>query len=170
MFVPAATLKKYEEIVINPMSIVPCDCYMLEGYTAVDESTMTGESLPVSKDVGDFLMSGTRNISSRIVAVVTAEQHESSLEKLIESISSATEQRRESNYGVDSLVRHFVAGILVLALLGFGLTLYTVEGLFLPKFNVAAQRAMAILAASCPCALGLAGPSATMAGIGMITC
>src|ERR1700712_5134246 len=128
------------------MSIVPVDCFVLEGNTVVDEATMTGESFPASKTVGSFLMSGTRNISSRIVAVVTAEQHESSLERLIENISSATEQKGYASVRVDSVVRHFVTGILFLTCLGFAIPFYTFQGSVLDRFNTAAQRAMAILA------------------------
>ncbi|KAF2435928.1 heavy metal translocatin [Tothia fuscella] len=164
-FVPAATLNKGDEIVIEPMSIIPVDCFILEGNTVVDEATMTGESFPPSKTIGSFLMSGTRNISSRIIAVVIAEQHESSLERLIENISGATEERGDASASVDSLVRHFVAGILFLALLGFARSFFIFQGPVLDRFNIAAQRAMVILAASCPCALGLAGPSASMAGL-----
>lgn len=127
---------------------------------------MTGESFPATKTMGSFLMSGTRNISSPIVAVVTAEQHESTLERLIDNISSATEQSSDTNQNVDLIVRHFVAGILFLALFGFFVSFYISQGAPINRFNTAAQRAMAILAASCPCALGLASPSASMAGIG----
>lgn len=142
------------------------DCFVLEGHTVVDEATMTGESFPVTKTVGSFLMSGTRNISSRIVAVVTAEQHESTLDRLIDGISSATERSSDDNQSVNFIVRHFVAGILLLAFFGFSISFYTSHGAYVVRFDAAARRAMAILAASCPCALGLAGPSAAMAGIG----
>lgn len=101
------------------MSIIPVDCFVLKGNSVVDEATMTGESFPATKTMGSFLMSGTRNISSPIVAVVTAEQHESTLERLIDNISSATEQSSDTNQNVDLIVRHFVAGILFLALFGF---------------------------------------------------
>jgi Cu+-exporting ATPase len=150
------------------MSIIPVDCFVLEGSTVVDEATMTGESFPASKTVGSFLMSGTRNISSRIVAVVTAEQHESSLERLIENISSATEQKSDDSERVDAVVRHFVTCILFLAWLGSAISFCTFQGSVIDRFNTAAQRAMSILAASCPCALGLAGPSASMAGLGLL--
>lgn len=135
----------------------------------VDEATMTGESFPSSKTVGSFLMSGTRNISSRIIAVVIAEQHESSLERLIENISCATEEKGNASASVDSIVRHFVAGILFLACIGFVTSFSTFQGPVLDRFNAAAQRTMVILAASCPCALGLAGPSASIAGLGLPT-
>lgn len=170
MYVPAVTLKKDEEIIIEPMSIIPVDCFVLEGNTVVDEATMTGESFPASKTVGSFLMSGTQNISSRIVAVVTSEQHESTLERLIDNISTATEQTSNADQNVDLVVRHFVAGILFLASFGFAISFYTFQGASLHRYNAAAQRAMAILAASCPCALGLAGPSASMAGLGSLMC
>lgn len=121
---PAVMLKKDEEIIIEPLSIIPVDCFVLEGHTVVDEATMTGESFPATKTVGSFLMSGTQNISSRIVAVVTAEQHESTLQRLIDNISFATEQSSDASQNVDFIVRHFVAGILLLALFGFSISFY----------------------------------------------
>jgi Cu+-exporting ATPase len=165
MYVPASMLKKNEEIILEPMSIIPCDCFVLEGTTVADESTMTGESFPVAKEVGDFLLSGTRNISNRVVAVVTAEQQESSLARLIESISSATEQTSNQSSFLDVMTTYFVTAILFLSCLSFANSFLINEGLLIEKINIAAQRAMAVLAASCPCALGLASPSATMAGI-----
>jgi Cu+-exporting ATPase len=147
------------------MSIIPCDCYVLEGRTIADEATMTGESLPVTKEIGDFLLSGTRNISKRVVAVVTAEQQESSLARLIESISSATEQTSDDSNTLDAMMSYFVIAIFVLASASFARSFLTTNGIFIQRVNAAAQRAMAVLAASCPCALGLATPSATMAGI-----
>jgi Cu+-exporting ATPase len=158
-------LKINEEIILEPMSVIPCDCYVLEGSTIVDEATMTGEPFPVAKKVGDFLLSGTKNISKRVVAVVTAEQQDSSLAQLIESISSATDQPSDTSKSLDIMMSYFVITILILACLSFAVAFLSSHSLFIERVNCAAQRAMAVLAASCPCALGLATPSATMAGI-----
>jgi Cu+-exporting ATPase len=163
--VPASLVRKNEEIIVEPMSIIPCDCYVLEGRTVVDESTMTGESFPTTKVVGDFLLSGTKNLSSRVVAVVSAEQQDSSLERLIESISSALEQKSDDHGRLDTAMGYFVSAILVIAAVSFAASFLNNNGLLLDRINIAAQRAMAVLAASCPCALGLATPSATMAAV-----
>ena len=165
-FVDAATLRPRDEIEIGTGSMIPCDCYILSGESLVDQSTMTGESLPISKKPGDFLMSGTQNLSSKVVAVVSKAQEDSALENLISSISTATESSR-ADAKADLIISRFVLIILFLALIGFTGTLssnWTGPDLFM-TINMACERAMAILASACPCALGLATPSAVMAGL-----
>jgi Cu+-exporting ATPase len=166
-YVPAALLRMQEEIFLEPGSIIPCDSYVLEGLSTVDESTMTGESVPAPKSVGDTLIAGTRNLSASMIAVVYREQQDSSLEQLIESISLSTEQKLRSQESVETLTTHFVSIVLCLTAVGFCYALwYSSPALaVVERINVACERAMAILAAACPCAPGLAIPSATMAGI-----
>ena len=166
--VPAVLLQQGDEIVVEPGSVAPCDCYVLEGTSSIDQSTMTGEPVPVMKKEGDFLMSGTRNLSKEIVAIVAREQGDSSLEQLLSSISSATEQSAEEGNGTTQLLSsYFVCIILLLALLGFGweYTSSVADLSFAVLLNLACERAMAILASACPCALGLATPSAVMTGL-----
>ena len=167
-YVPCVILQPRDEIFIDPGSIIPCDCYILEGASIVDQSTMTGESLPATKKSGDFLMSGTHNLSNELVAIVAREQGESSLEQLVSSISSATGRSNDEGEGTSRLLSsHFVSTILVMALLGFYWT-YTSNNeslLVSKKLNLACERAMAVLASACPCALGLATPSAVMTGL-----
>lgn len=124
--------------------------------------------MPAVKKPGDLLMSGTRNLTSLLTAIVSVEQSESSLERLIESISSATEEKIAGNGAIDTLTANFVKCILMITCLAFGWT-YAKSNRSLSSFeciNIACERAMAILAAACPCALGLATPSAIMAGLG----
>jgi P-type Cu+ transporter len=164
--VPAILLQPRDEIIIDAGAIIPCDCYVIEGTSVVDQSTMTGEWLPVTKTAGDVLMSGTRNLSNELVAVVVREQLGSALEQLVSSISSTTE--KSSSDGPSEVVSsHFVLGILSLAMIGFGWTFATCEqqSPFLERLNLACGRGMAILASACPCALGLATPSAIMTGV-----
>ena len=171
-YVPAALLRVQEEIVLEPYRIIPCDCYVLEGSSTVDESMMTGEPVPVPKSAGDNLISGTRNLSEPLVAVVYKEQQDSSLEQLIESITYCTEQKTGGQDRVESMTTYFVSVVLCLTAVGFCWTLWhTSPGLaMVERINIACERAMAILAASCPCAIGLAIPSATMAGIDAAWC
>ncbi|KEF63530.1 uncharacterized protein A1O9_01508 [Exophiala aquamarina CBS 119918] len=168
-YVPAALLRLQQEIVIEQSSIIPCDCYVIEGTSTVDESIMTGEAVPTRKTTGDFLLAGTRNLSHSLVAIVYKEQRDSTLDQLIDSISMATEHKMDGQEGVEAITTYFVLGILMLTTLGFfrafsssqqHITLALVD-----RINLASERAMAILAAACPCALGLATPSAIMAGI-----
>ena len=166
-YVDAAALQPGDEISIDPGSLVPCDCYVLEGRSMLDQSTLTGESVPVSKGPGDFLMSGTVNCSSRIYAIVYKAQEDSALECLISSISTSTESRMlDSN--TDLIISRFVSIILAIAIFGFALTWRSAtsrQERAVLALNAAFERAMAILASACPCALGLATPSAVMAGL-----
>jgi heavy metal translocating P-type ATPase len=172
---PSSLLAPLDTYHIPPQSLIPCNSYIIRGSSLIDESNMTGESAPVRKSVGDMLMSGTRNLSAGVVAVVLKEQSESSLEKLVRSIEEATESRcngagsgNGSGSGVaDVMMRYFVSAVLILTVVGFVAT-YSLSPHCLPlmgRVNLACERAMAILAAACPCAIGLANPSAIMAGV-----
>ncbi|KAK3700407.1 hypothetical protein LTR37_016018 [Vermiconidia calcicola] len=164
--VDAATLVPRDEIVLGTGSVIPCDCYIVTGETVVDQSTMTGESPPAKKRPGDFLMSGTQNLSAEVVAVVAKPQEDSALANLISSISTATETS-DFNNGTDLIISRFVVIILFLTAVGFVYTLRSRWGEveISLSINMACERAMAILASACPCALGLAAPSAVMAGL-----
>lgn len=167
-YVPAALLRLHQEIVIEPGSIIPCDCYVIEGTSTVDQSIMTGEAVPVRKSTGDFLLAGTRNLSHSLIAIVYKEQHDSALDQLIDSISTATEHKMDGQEGVERITTYFVLAILMLTVLGFLMAFSSSGNNTLPlvdRINLASERAMTILAAACPCALGLATPSAIMAGI-----
>lgn len=167
-YVPAALLRLQQEIEVESNSIIPCDCYVIEGTSIVDQSIMTGESVPVRKSTGDFLLAGTRNLSHPLIAVVNKEQRDSSLDRLIDSISMATEHKMDGQEGVETITTYFVVTILILTVLGFFMAFTGNAAIYLPmadRVNLASERAMTILAAACPCALGLATPSAVMAGI-----
>lgn len=166
-YIDAALLQPGDEFEIGIASIIPCDCYVLDGNSLVDQSTMTGESVPISKGPGDCLMSGTQNLSHALVAVVHKAQEESALESLISSISTSTESAT-LDARTSSLLSWFVFLILALAILGFCMTwrIRASAGTSLGMaVNAACERAMAILASACPCALGLAAPSAVTAGL-----
>ena len=166
---PCALLRPGDEIILPPATIVPIDSYILSGTSMIDTSTMTGEFLPRKVSPGDFLMSGTRNLSYEVIAVVTQDQEASALEKLVESISTATESSSSVDTGssADRLTAYFVPAILLLALTSFAITLLS-SSLTLPlahRINAAAARAITVLASACPCAIGLAAPSVVMAAV-----
>ena len=165
-YTDVAALQPGDEIELSPGSLVPCDCYVLEGKSLVDQSTLTGESVPVSKGPGDFLMSGTVNQSSQVAAVVYKAQEDSALECLISSISTSTEGPILDTK-TDLIISRFVSIIFGVAILGFTFTWRSASGHdgTVLALNAACERAMAILASACPCALGLATPSAVMAGL-----
>jgi Cu+-exporting ATPase len=164
--VPASLLKKGDDVIILPQATVPCDCYIVEGSSAIDESTITGEASPVTKEMGDFLLAGTKNLSRRLRVTICQDQSESSLAKVIEGVSTATEQRLEGTESLDVVMRVFVSGVMLLALVAFATTLNRHWGQpVLDVITAACERAMTVLAAACPCGIGLATPSAAMAGV-----
>lgn len=133
----------------------------------MNESTITGETLPLVKSVGDLLLAGTKNISSRVRVTVALEQSESSLAKVIEGVTAASEQQLDGTEYLDIVMRHFVTGVMCLAAAAFITTIYKHGSPYSMESLVAAfERATTILAAACPCGIGLATPSAAMAGIG----
>lgn len=163
---PASLLQKGDDIVIPPQAVIPCDCFLVDGSSAVDESSITGESIPVIKNVGDFLLAGTKNLSRQLRAVVSQDQTESSLARIIKGVAVATEQRIDGSEPFTVLTKYFVSLVLCLAGVTFLITFKNREfGPVLPCFTGACERAATILAAACPCAIGLATPSAVMAGI-----
>ncbi|KIX96807.1 uncharacterized protein Z520_07527 [Fonsecaea multimorphosa CBS 102226] len=170
--IPATLLAPLDTYHIPPQSLIPCDSYVVRGSSLVDEASMTGESLPSRKTVGAFLMSGTRNLSASLVAIVLKDQAQSSLERLVESVEAATEMKydpaqKDGNAMEDVITKDFVVVILVLTLIGF-ISKFVISADSIPitdRLNMASERAMAILASACPCAIGLATPSAVMAGV-----
>ncbi|KAJ4363615.1 hypothetical protein N0V83_009911 [Neocucurbitaria cava] len=164
--VPGSLLKKGDDIMIQPHDTIPCDSYILRGSSAINESTITGESLPVVKGVGDFLLAGTKIFSRQLRVIVCQDQSESSLAKVIEGISTASEQKSVGTEPLDAVMRVFVSTIIFLAAVVFTLKMHQSRHMGLAAcFTVACERATTVLAAACPCGIGLATPSAAMAGV-----
>lgn len=119
------------------------------------------------RDIGDFLLAGTKNLSRQVRVVVAEDQGESSLARVIEGITTASEQRTKGTESLDGLMRFFVSGVVVFAIVVFAWALYDNWDLdFALCVTTACERATTVLAAACPCGIGLATPSATMAGVG----
>ncbi|KAH7095472.1 E1-E2 ATPase-domain-containing protein [Paraphoma chrysanthemicola] len=163
---PASLLKEGDVVVIHPHATVPCDCYIVDGTSAIDEANITGEAFPVSRGVGDFLLAGSKNINSALRVTICQDRSESSLARIIEGVTTATEQRLEGTESLDTVMQFFVSGVIVLAFATFLFTLRQQKGVPPLAASIAAcERAMTVLAAACPCGLGLATPSAAMAGV-----
>lgn len=164
--VSALTLQPGDEIFIDPGLVIPCDCYVVSGTGLVDEATMTGESLPATKRIGDFLISGTCNLTCELRAIVLKPAGDSALEHLLTTVSDAT-YKEEADGPPAMLSSSFVRIIISIAVVG-ALATYVSASKALAcsiRLDMAGQRAMAILASACPCALGLAAPSALMSGM-----
>ncbi|HEX5651363.1 MAG TPA: copper-translocating P-type ATPase, partial [Steroidobacteraceae bacterium] len=160
--VPIAAVRVGDEVVVLPGEQIPIDGTVLEGHSHADESLLTGESLPVAKTPGDHVTGGAVNGEGRLVVRTTAVGAETALARIIRLVEDAQAKKAPVQRVVDRVSAVFVPIVVAIALatfLGWGV----VGG----DWNVATLNAVAVLVISCPCALGLATPTAIMAGTGV---
>jgi len=160
--VPVAEVLVADRLVVRPGERFPVDGTLLEGHTQVDESMLTGEPLPVPKDVGAKLTGGSINGEGRVVMQVGAVGSETVLAHIIRLVEDAQAAKAPIQRLVDQVSAVFVPvvlGVALVTLLGWWLTGH--------PFELALIRAVAVLVIACPCALGLATPAAIMAGTGV---
>ena len=160
--VPVADVLVNDQLVVKPGERFPVDGTLVEGHTQVDEAMLTGEPLPVTKDIGGQLTGGSINGDGRVVMRVSAVGSATVLAHIIALVEDAQAAKAPIQRLVDQVSAVFVPVVLVIAgatLLGWWLTGHT--------FELALIHAVAVLVIACPCALGLATPAAIMAGTGV---
>ncbi len=158
--VPVEAVRRGDLFLVRPGDKVPVDGVVMSGSSAVDESMLTGESLPVEKSTGDTLTGATVNVDGVLRATATAVGADTALSKLVELVERAQASQPQIQRLVDRIARVFVPAVLVLAAataLGWVLAGQSERGLF---------AAVAVLVVACPCALGLATPVAILVGTG----
>jgi Cu+-exporting ATPase len=160
--VRAADVVVDDVVVVRPGERIPVDGTVLEGDTHADESLITGESLPVAKGVGDRVTGGAVNGEGLIAVTTTAVGAESALARIVRLVEDAQAAKAPIQKLVDRVSAVFVPVVVAVALL----TLFA-WGVFGGDWNVAILNAVAVLVIACPCALGLATPTAVMAGTGV---
>ncbi|MGE4240709.1 MAG: heavy metal translocating P-type ATPase [Ramlibacter sp.] len=160
--VPASEVKVGDTVIVRPGERVPVDGEILEGSTHVDESLITGESLPVAKAAGAKVVGGSVNAEGLFTARATAVGAESTLSRIARMVESAQAKKAPIQRLVDQVSEVFVPVVLGLALL----TLLA-WGFSTGDWERAILNAVAVLVIACPCALGLATPTAIMAGTGV---
>ncbi|MGY0798792.1 heavy metal translocating P-type ATPase [Lysobacter sp. A286] len=159
---PLAEVVVGDEVSVLPGERIPVDAEIIEGRSHADESLITGESLPVAKQSGDRVTGGAVNGEGRIRLRTLAVGAETALARIIRLVEDAQAKKAPIQRMVDKVSAVFVpvvVGVAVLTLLGWGV----VGG----DWNVAILNAVAVLVIACPCALGLATPTAIMAGTGV---
>ncbi|WP_392552366.1 heavy metal translocating P-type ATPase [Orbus wheelerorum] len=159
---PIDQVKLADIVIIKPGERIPVDGIIIEGASSSDESMITGESLPVTKLVGDFVTGGAINGEGLLVVKVTAIQAESMLAKIIQMVESAQFNKAPIQRIVDRISAIFVPVILLAALITL-----LVWGFFNGNWQLALLNAVAVLVIACPCALGLATPTSIMVGTGI---
>lgn len=148
--------------VVRPGESIPVDGVVLEGNSAVDESSLTGESMPVDKSIGDEVYSATINQSGYLKCEATKVGEDTSISKIIKLVSDAAATKAPIAKIADRVSGVFVPGIVGIALLTLGIWLLKDV-----PIDFALARAISVLVISCPCALGLATPVAIMVGNGV---
>jgi Cu+-exporting ATPase len=157
---PVAQVLPGDTVAVRPGDRIPVDGTILDGESAVDESMLTGESLPVDKHAGSAVFAGTVNRSGGFHYEVKKVGRGTVLQQMIALVKQAQGSRAPVARLADVVSGYFTIGVLVAALLTFG------AWLFFAPFATAMENAVAVLIIACPCALGLATPTAIMVGTG----
>ncbi|MCH8345601.1 MAG: heavy metal translocating P-type ATPase [Chloroflexi bacterium] len=182
MEIPADEVEAGDVCLVRPGESIPVDGVVVDGYSAVDEAMVTGESLPVEKSIGDEVIGGTMNKTGAFRFRATRIGAETSLAQIIRLVEEAQMTKAPIQALADKVAGHFILAVHALALavflfwffVGFELwfspdtrlvlTPYKLEDL--EVFGLALLISVTVLVISCPCAVGLATPSAMMAGTG----
>ena len=160
--VPIEQVQKGETFVVRPGENIPVDGVILEGTTAVNESALTGESIPVDKEAGDMVSAATVNQSGFIKCEATRVGEDTTLSQIIKMVSDAAATKAPIAKIADRVSGVFVPAVITIAVITTIIWLLTGH-----PFGYALARGISVLVISCPCALGLATPVAIMVGNGM---
>jgi heavy metal translocating P-type ATPase len=161
--VPLAQVKRGDVLRVRPGERVPVDGILREGASAVDESMVTGEPLPVEKQTGDGVTGGTLNSSGSFVMVAERVGSETLLARIVKLVSEAQRSRAPMQRLADRVAGYFVPGVVAAAALAFvGWEFLGPE----PRLAHALIAAVSVLIIACPCALGLATPMSIMVAVG----
>ncbi|MBI2953708.1 MAG: copper-translocating P-type ATPase [Chloroflexi bacterium] len=180
--IPADEVEVGEIVVIRPGERVPVDGIVMEGYSSVDESMITGESIPVEKKVGDQVIGGTINKAGAFRFRATKVGKDTALAQIIKLVEDAQGSKAPIQKLADWVAGHFILGVHLLALVVFAFWFFLgYERFFTPDssflltpgtlgeigvFGFSLLMSVTVLIISCPCAVGLATPAAMMAGTG----
>ncbi len=159
--IPIDRVRVQDVVVVRPGERIPVDGQVMEGTSAVDESMLTGEPIPVDKSQGDIVAAGTINGQGMLTFAATRVGRETALAQIIRLVQEAQGSKAPIQALADRVAAVFVPAIILIALVVFGFW-WAAAG----DFVTAMIRMVAVLVIACPCALGLATPTAIMAGTG----
>ena len=148
---------------VRPGEKVPVDGIVIEGRSAVDESMVTGESMPVTKEVKATVIGGTMNQSGALVIEARKVGRDTMLSQIVQLVAEAQRSRAPIQRMADRVSGWFVPAVIAVALLAFGAWMIWGPE---PRFSYGLVAAVAVLIIACPCALGLATPMSIMVGVG----
>lgn len=160
--IPAEAIEKSDLLLIRPGASIPVDGQVVEGHSAVNESALTGESIPVEKCVGDMCLSASINGTGVLKIKAIKVGKDSTLSQIIRLVEEASASKAPIAKLADKVSGIFVPTVMIIALVAF-IIWYFIVG---ETFSFALSIGIAVLVISCPCALGLATPVAIMVGTG----
>lgn len=161
--IPIEEVQTGDLIRVRPGEKIPVDGIVREGSSAVDESMLTGESLPVDKKLGDLLIGATINKNGAMIFEATKVGKETALAQIIKIVEDAQGSKAPIQRLADSISGIFVPVVVVIAIGVFLLWYFAIDK---GNFTQAFENAIAVLVIACPCALGLATPTSIMVGTG----
>ncbi|MBR4767436.1 MAG: heavy metal translocating P-type ATPase, partial [Lachnospiraceae bacterium] len=162
VLIPAAELSVGDVFLVRPGESFPADGTVSEGTSAVNESALTGESIPVDKEPGDHVSAGTVNQTGTLVCVVTVAGEETMLARIIRLVTDSNATKAPVARLADR-----IAGVFVPVVIGIAAVTFAVWMIINGDLPNALTHAISVLVVSCPCALGLATPVAIMVGSGV---
>ncbi len=160
--VPIEQVKVRDRFVVRPGNSIPVDGVVIEGSSAVNESALTGESIPVDKNVGDMVSSATINENGYMICEATHVGKDTSLSQIIQMVSDAAATKAPIAKIADK-----VSGVFVPVVIGIAVITFIIWMIVGKSVGFSLARAISVLVISCPCALGLATPVAIMVGNGI---
>lgn len=165
--IPLAQVVAGDTVLIRPGEKVPVDGVTLEGASEIDESMLTGESMPVKKEQGSFVTGGTQNTTGALKVRALRVGADSTLARIVRAVEDAQGSKAPIQRIADKIASIFVPAILIIALIVFCVWFFFIE----PdqaghRLQQALMPAIAVICVACPCALGLATPTALMVGMG----
>lgn len=160
--VPVSDLVCGDVLVVRPGESVPVDGVVKDGASSVDESMLTGESMPVGKNIGDSVFGATINTTGSLIMEVTKVGEDTALSKIVRMVREAQGSKAPIQKSADKIASIFVPSVLLIALLTF--VLWSIFG---TDWQSALINSVSVLVIACPCSLGLATPTAIMVGVGI---
>ena len=161
--IPIVAVKRDDKIRIKPGERIPVDGDILSGFSSLDESTITGESLPVEKTAGDKVFAGTQNLNGSFVLLARQIGSETTLSRIIEMVRIAQGSKAPVQRTVDKIAGIFVPVVMIISLISL-IAWMIFGGDYALSRGLLAM--VTVLVVACPCALGLATPTALMVGLG----
>jgi len=160
--IPIEHVKKDDIIIVRPGERIPVDGLVIDGYSSVDESMITGESIPIEKKKGDEVIGATMNKNGMLKIKATKIGAETALSQIIKMVKEAQQSKAPIQKIADVVVSYFVPVVMIIAISSF-LFWYFISG---QTFFFALSIMASILVVACPCAMGIATPTAVMVGLG----